>query len=113
LGLALASSLGIIAYTIILFVLLNRRTKNREQGALVVFFLKVTAASVAAGYVCFRLAHHLEHLIAWRRTLGSFEVLILVSVAGVLMVGLLMKLLRVRELDRYLQRVFSFAGLSR
>ena len=113
LGLALASSLGIIAYTIVLFVLLNRRTNNREQGALVVFFLKVTAASAAAGYVCFRLAHRLEHLIAWRRTLGSLEVLIVVSVAGILMVGLLMKLLRVRELDRYLRRAFSYAGLLR
>ncbi len=40
-GLALASTIGIVAYTILLFVLLARRTKNPEEGNLVVFFLKV------------------------------------------------------------------------
>ena len=43
LGLAMASSLGITVYTVVLFVLLNRRTHNREEGAMVLFFLKVCA----------------------------------------------------------------------
>jgi putative peptidoglycan lipid II flippase len=55
LGLALASSAGIIVYTLLLFGLLNRRTKNRESGEMVGFFLKVAAASVMAAGVCFKL----------------------------------------------------------
>src|SRR5271157_3045635 len=46
-GLALASTIGIVAYTILLFILLGRRTKNPEEGSLVVFFLKVAIASCA------------------------------------------------------------------
>src|SRR5579863_3835561 len=46
-GLAIASSLGIIAYTVALFVLLNRRTHNREARSITVFFLKVCVASTA------------------------------------------------------------------
>ena len=48
----MASSAGIIAYTMLLFVLLNRRTKNPESAEIVWFFLKVTAASVIAAGVC-------------------------------------------------------------
>ena len=37
-GLALANTIGIIAYTIILFSLLGRRTRNPEEASLIVFF---------------------------------------------------------------------------
>ncbi|MGE5327307.1 MAG: murein biosynthesis integral membrane protein MurJ, partial [Deltaproteobacteria bacterium] len=53
LGLALASSTGVIVYTLILFVLLDRRLHNREAGGLVAFMLKMAIASVlsaAAAY---------------------------------------------------------------
>ncbi len=43
LGLAMASSLGITVYTVMLFFLLNRRTHNRQVGAMMLFFLKVCA----------------------------------------------------------------------
>ena len=52
LGLAMASSAGIIVYTLLLFGLLNRRTKNPESAEMVWFFLKITAASVIAAGVC-------------------------------------------------------------
>ncbi len=45
LGLAIASSIGITVYTVVIFLLLARRTHNREEGALVAFFVKICAAS--------------------------------------------------------------------
>ncbi|HEY6328451.1 MAG TPA: murein biosynthesis integral membrane protein MurJ, partial [Blastocatellia bacterium] len=40
LGLALASSIGIIGYTVTIFAFLQRRTKNREVASLLFFLLK-------------------------------------------------------------------------
>jgi putative peptidoglycan lipid II flippase len=111
-GLALASSLGIIAYTIVLFILLNRRTQNHEQASLLLFFAKVAVASVVVGYACSWLVGRLEGLFAWQRMLGAFEVLVIATAAGTLLLLVLLKLLRVRELDGYLRRAFSFAGLA-
>ena len=66
LGLAMASSVGIIAYTLLLFVLLNRRTKNPEAAEMVWFFLKVTAASAIAAGVCYKLTKVLHSASAGR-----------------------------------------------
>ena len=67
-GLAMASSLGISVYTVILFVLLNRRTHNHQAGAITLFFFKVCAASAAVGWVCHRLQIALlEPHFAWHR----------------------------------------------
>jgi putative peptidoglycan lipid II flippase len=111
-GLALASTIGIIAYTIILFALLGRRTRNPEEAGLVVFFLKVLVASCIAGYACYRLAGWLEGFIAWQHIGGALVVLVLTTAAGVLLLGVLLKIFRVPELDAYLRRAYSFAGRS-
>jgi putative peptidoglycan lipid II flippase len=111
-GLALASTIGIIAYTIILFALLGRRTRNPEEASLVVFFLKVAAASCVAGYACYRLAGQLESFIAWQHIGGALVLLVLTTAAGVLLFGVLLKIFRVPELDAYLRRAYSFAGRS-
>lgn len=110
LGLALASTIGIIAYTIILFVLLCRRTQNSEEGGLVIFFLKMSAASCVAGYVCSRLAGWLENIIAWQHLGGALLLLTMVTSAGVVLLGVLLKILRVPELDTYLRRAYAFGG---
>jgi putative peptidoglycan lipid II flippase len=109
-GLALASTIGIIAYTIILFALLGRRTRNPEEASLVVFFLKVALASCIAGYACYRLAGWLEGVIAWQHIGGALVLLVLTTAAGVLLLGVLLKIFRVPELDAYLRRAYSFAG---
>ncbi len=111
-GLALASTIGIIAYTIILFALLGRRTGNPEEASLIVFFLKVAAASCIAGYACYRLAGQLENFIPWQHIAGALLLLVLVSTAGLLLLGVLLKLFRVPELDAYLRRAYSFVGHS-
>ena len=105
LGLALASSIGIIVYTIALFVLLNRRTANREAGALLVFFGKISAASVAAGLVSFQLVSWLEARVNWKTTHGAFLVLVVASLVGFALTVVFAWLLRIRELDGYLARL--------
>ena len=105
LGLAMASSLGIIVYTILLFALLIRRTANREAGSLLVFFAKIAAASALGGLACFELLTWLETRIRWRTTHGAFAVLVVASLAGLLVTAAAAKLLRVRELDTCLKKL--------
>ncbi len=105
LGLALASSVGIVMYTLLLFGLLNRRTKNPESAEMVWFFLKVTAASVIAAGVCFKLTQALQARIGWQTTLHSLAVLVIVSSVGLVITGVLIKLFRVRELDSYIAKL--------
>jgi putative peptidoglycan lipid II flippase len=105
LGLALASSVGIIAYTLLLFGLLNRRTRNPEWGEMIGFFVKVTAASILAAGACYKLTQALESRIGWETTLRAFAVLVIVSAVGFAVTGLLAKLFRVREMDAYLAKL--------
>jgi putative peptidoglycan lipid II flippase len=111
-GLALASSIGIGAYTVVLFIMLARRTKNPDTLGVVGFFFRVTAASAVTGLVCFRLMAWLETLVAWQRPLYALFVLIVDTSAGILLLFLLLKLLRVRELDMYLRRGFAMISRS-
>jgi putative peptidoglycan lipid II flippase len=112
-GLALASSLGIIAYTIVLFVLLNRRTKNHDETALAVFFVKVTAASLVAGYACYRMVGWLGTRMRWQAPLGALALLAIASTIGIIVLGVSLKVLRVPELESYLQRALVLAGRNR
>jgi putative peptidoglycan lipid II flippase len=105
LGLALASSIGIIAYTIALYVILRRRTHNRETGGLLIFSLKIAAASAVSAIVCHRILSWLEARVAWETTHGALLVLVVTSAAGLLMVGILAKLLGVREVETYLKKL--------
>jgi peptidoglycan biosynthesis protein MviN/MurJ (putative lipid II flippase) len=111
-GLALASSFGIVAYTAVLFVLLNRRTKNPEEGSLVIFFLKMTGASLVAGIVCYRLTLLLEKHLPWQKIWGALALLVIVTTAGIVLLMILLKILRVPELDHYLHKAWAYTGLS-
>jgi putative peptidoglycan lipid II flippase len=112
LGLALASSVGITVLTIVLFVLLIRRTRSHDTPALLLFFSKVTLASVLAAGAVFEFAHWLSLHIAWRRALGSFEVFAIATIAGTLLIIALLKIFRVREMDPLLSRLRSRLRLS-
>ncbi|MBZ5516769.1 MAG: murein biosynthesis integral membrane protein MurJ [Acidobacteriia bacterium] len=105
LGLALASSIGVVAYMAVMFVLLVRRTRNRESAALMVFFLKVTAASALAAGASFAVVNRLESPIGWQTTGRAFLVLALVSALGLLLTTVLAKLLRLQELDVYIKKL--------
>jgi len=113
LGLAMASSLGITLYTVILFFLLNRRVHNRESSAMVLFFLKVCGASAAVAFACRELQTLLEPHLAWHRFTGAFLMLAIVTTAGILLLVLLGKLLRIRELDAQIERLWLLASGNR
>lgn len=106
LGLALASSIGITILTVVLFVLLIRRIHNRAS-VLLVFLSKVMIASIIAGGVVFEFSSWLSHYFRWRRALGSFEILIIATLAGIFVIVALLKMLRVRELEPVLNRIRS------
>ncbi len=109
LGLALASSTGIIAYTLLLFLLLNRRLRSPGSSGLLVFFLKLVLASAISAFACWKLAAWLETRLAWRTTLGAFEVLVTASSVGVVLTVVAAKLLRLRELDDWLKKISLFS----
>jgi putative peptidoglycan lipid II flippase len=104
-GLALASSIGITAYTVVLFALLNRRTHNPEGGAIAIFFFKVCAASTVVAYLCHRLQILLEPHFAWHAIPGAFALLTIVTSTGILLLFLAAKLLGIREFEELGARV--------
>jgi putative peptidoglycan lipid II flippase len=104
LGLALASSCGIVAYAAVLFGLLNRRLHNPEGGALLLFFSKLVAASTLAAAGTYEWVHWLEHHLAFQTTRGAFEVLVAASVPGLVVMFVLAKLLRAHEMNAYLKK---------
>jgi putative peptidoglycan lipid II flippase len=110
LGLAMASSLGLVAYTVVLFLLLNRRTHNRDAGAMTLFFGKVCAGSIVTGWACYRLRLALEPHIAWQRFSGALLLLSIVSTAGVALLLVLAKILRIREMDEQIARLWRLAS---
>jgi putative peptidoglycan lipid II flippase len=110
LGLALASSVGITAYAVALFFLLDRRTANRETGRLVLFFGKLVVVSCAVGLICYELTERLGAVIAWRGTLGAFLDCLLVTLVGLVLFLLLGKLFRIREMDAYLKQLWAIAA---
>jgi putative peptidoglycan lipid II flippase len=105
LGLAFASSLGIIAYTVILFLLLNRRIPNPEAPGLLVFLLKICVASALAGVACFKLNNWLGSYFGWQSTHQALLVLVVVTSVGLALMALLAKLLGVKEFEDYFKRL--------
>jgi putative peptidoglycan lipid II flippase len=113
LGLALASSLGIALYAALLFVLLNRRTHNRHAGELTLFFVKVSLGSALAGWACYQLRLAIEPHFAWQRFTGAFLLLTVVTSAGIVLLLLLGKLLRIREMDEQIAHLWRLASGAR
>jgi putative peptidoglycan lipid II flippase len=107
LGLAWASSLGIVTYTVILFLLWNRRLRNPEARALLIFLLKICVASALAGVACFKLTNWLGARLGWQTTHQALLVLAIVSSVGLVLIAVLAKLLRVKEFEDYLQRLVA------
>ncbi|MGH9434404.1 MAG: murein biosynthesis integral membrane protein MurJ [Terriglobia bacterium] len=105
LGLALASSIGVIVYAVVLFVLLSRRTHGLETAGVLTFFFKISAAAVPAALVCFKVTRVLESRLRWQSTHGALIVLLVGTAVGILVTVALAKLLRIREMDRYLGRI--------
>jgi hypothetical protein len=65
----------------------------------------VCIAAAGAGAGTFWLCRWLEGRIAWRTTSGAFVVLVLATTAGVLLMLVFAKILRIRELDGYRKKL--------
>jgi putative peptidoglycan lipid II flippase len=106
LGLALASSLGITIYTILLFVLLVRRTRDHHTGELLLFFAKIVLASAVGGIASWKFSNWLGDRIAWRTMHGAFLDVCIVSAVGITLTTLCIWILRVPELAMYARRIY-------
>jgi hypothetical protein len=69
------------------------------------FFLKITAASMIAAGLCYKLTLVLYSRIGWESTLRALVVLLIVSTVGFVITGTIAKLFRVHELDTYLAKL--------
>ena len=104
----MASTLGIIVYTVVLFVSSTNAPEPRKPQRLL-FFLKMSAASCVVGFACYKLTTYLENFIPWQKLTGAVVLLTIVSTAGLLLLIATLKILRVPELDLYLRRAYNFA----
>lgn len=106
LGLALASTIGISLYALTLFIFLVRRTRNRQTTDLVVFFLKLCAASALMGVICYAVMQRLGRWHSWHSVAGAFVDLVLVTALGVVVLLLLCRLFRLPEMTLYLAELW-------
>jgi hypothetical protein len=104
-GLALASSIGITAFMLVLFVLLNWVMKSRTVRSNIVFFLKITAASATAGYATYLADQRLERHLPWHSMTGAFVLLAIGSSLGLAITVALAKLLRIEEFNAHLNKL--------
>lgn len=103
-GLAIASSIGIIVYTVVLFGMLRGRLPGYPVRALSVFFVKAAAVSVVAGVVTWRLTEWLGMRIGWSSTRGTIEVLVLASAVGLALSAALAWIARIGDIRSLLSR---------
>ncbi len=105
LGLALASSCGIVAYALILFALLKRKLQSPETRDLALFFLKVSVVSAAGALGGYAILHGLESRVAWQTPWGAFVALVSVTGIGVLITAGLARLLGMGGLRPFLRKL--------
>jgi putative peptidoglycan lipid II flippase len=103
-GLAMASSIGITVLMLVLFALLVRRTKDRGTVPLLIFFAKVTLASVVAGFASRWFVNWLGQHLSWHTTLGAFVDLCAATSVGLLIMLALARLMGIHEVTGYMKR---------
>lgn len=107
-GLATASSICVVSYTAVVFFLLARRTKNAEAPGMATFFAKVVAVCVVSGLVCQRLGQWLQGRIVWQNSMGALELIVPVSVFGLVLMVLLARILNIEEFNVYCRKLFPW-----
>lgn len=105
LGLALASSIGIVVYTAVLFAFLKRRLPGYEGRSLLSFLARITALSLMMGFATWKITELLGKRIGWGSIPKAFEVLVVATVAG-LAIGLVLAwILRIDEVRSLLRKM--------
>ena len=107
LGLALSSSLGIAAFMLVLFVLLNWKLKSHTVRGNIVFFVKITAASAVSGAATWVIDRSLKAHIPWHSMLGAFVLLAIGSSIGLGVTLVLAKLLRIQEFTAQFDKILN------
>lgn len=102
-GLAMASACGITLYVLTLIVVLAHRTHNRGAFAIIPFFFKIVGISAVGAVSSYRLTQWLGVKIGWHSTVRAFTVVALGTVAGVLLIACLAKLMKLREFERFVK----------
>ncbi|HEX5413071.1 MAG TPA: murein biosynthesis integral membrane protein MurJ [Terriglobia bacterium] len=108
-GLALASSIGISVYAVILFVALYKSTGNEATLEIVGFFLKTSVASAVGAIGAYGIVHWLEGVTNWHHTSGALLVLVVATPVGLALTAITAKLLGIREMDHYLKSLPLFS----
>jgi putative peptidoglycan lipid II flippase len=106
-GLAIASSWSVIAYTVVTFILLVRKTRNQAAWQLVQFLARVVLACIPCAVCSYYLAHWLEARMVWQTTLGSLQILLFVTPVGLALTALSAWLLRIQEVEFYSRKVLG------
>lgn len=103
-GLAIASSIGITVYTVVLFGLLVRKTKDKGTVPLLMFFGKVTLASGVTAIACRKFLDYLGQRVSWRTVHGAFLDLCVTSVLGLGLFFVLARVMGIHEVTGYLKK---------
>ncbi|MGB6199080.1 MAG: murein biosynthesis integral membrane protein MurJ [Candidatus Acidiferrales bacterium] len=106
LGLALESSIGITMLTVVLFILLVRRTRDHQTGELLWFTAKVMLASAVGGFASWKFSIWMGSHIGWRTMHGAFVDVSIVSLLGIVLTAVCIWILRVPELTMYARRIY-------
>lgn len=107
-GLAAASSICVIGYTCIIFFLISRRTRNPDAYGLIRFFGKVVAVCVVSGAACLGFTQWLEERIVWHNSVGALELIVIVSLFGLLLMIPLARVARIEEFDQYCRKLLPW-----
>jgi putative peptidoglycan lipid II flippase len=105
LGLALASSIGIIVYTVVLFAFLKRRLPGYDGRPLLAFFAKIATLSLIMGLITWHITDLLGASLGWTSIPQAFVVLVLATTAGLALGLSLAWILRVDEIRNLLRRM--------
>jgi putative peptidoglycan lipid II flippase len=109
LGLALASSIGIIVYTGVLFALLKRRLPAYRTQPVIAFFAKVVVVSAITWFAAERVTHWISGLAGSGTATGALKTLVLATPVGLAVAVLLAWAMRIGEIRDLLTRLRSIA----
>jgi hypothetical protein len=68
---------------------------------------------VAAGFVCYKLVGWLEMRMPWQEPFGALLLLAIATTIGIVVLAASLKILRVPELEVYLEKALTLAGRGR
>jgi putative peptidoglycan lipid II flippase len=106
-GLAAASSIVAVVFVGMSMILLFRHTHAQNLNGILLCLGKVIFASFIGGLICRGAVNWLESRLPWHTFFGAFLVLVIVTASGFPLILAISRLLGVREVDEYWNKVCS------